>query len=479
VPGHDALPRINVAALLIACAILAGCREREPVASRADGPPRLVAINELSDAEKLYGHSAAPSRAVTYQPDVVMLPEGAAAIRGVSADGLVWTIDPDSGGAERIQPGKVLLATSRAVGRVLAVEKGRDGLRVVLGPVEITDVIRDGQFNLNQPVDFSQGLSFARPEVFDPPISLQPLVARLDRDGMFVRPVALASANPVTAHRFSVTPLIDSTGVGVRIKSTGADGVMFVGDAVLYLKAPELHFILEIRGGRVNTVEVELAGVAGLLVSFEAAMPRPTDANIDEVRPAFSDLVIPVSGLGGVPFAVNVRQKFVLKTAFTSTGMLKARGYYTLKGGVRAGYRDGKFSVGGPTGFGAQETLLQSLEGVAMGPTGMVMTHQVSVIVGLGAFGFVTGPYAYLNSSVAATKGSSIGAVICRQESVSMGLGAGVGYQMPEQVTNAINAVLSVLGIRERIQSSGGIQTKPTLIVQKGWYHPGREFCKI
>lgn len=472
------MPRIHIAALLIACAILAGCRERSPAASRADGPPRLLAVNELSDAEKLYGHSAAPSRAVTYQPDVVMLPDGATAIRGVSADSVVWTIDPDSEAAEKIQPGKVLLATSRAVGRVLAVEKGRDGLRVVLGPVEITEVIRDGQFNLNQPVNFTEGLSFARPEVFDPPIAQNPLLTRLDHDGVFVRPVALAGANPVV-HRFSVTPLIDSTGVGVRIKSTGADGVMFLGEAVLYLKAPELHFTLDIRDGKVTTVEVELAGVAGLLVSFEAAMPRPTDANIDEVRPAFSDLVIPVSGLGGVPFAVNVRQKFLLKTMFTSTGALKARGYYTLKGGVRAGYRDGKFSVGGPTGFGAQETLLPSLEGVAMGPTGMVMTHQVSVIVGLGAFGFVTGPYAYLNSSVAATKGSSIGAVICRQESVSMGLGAGVGYQMPEQVTNAINAVLSVLGIRERIQSSGGIQTKPTLIVQKGWYHPGREFCKI
>ena len=58
-----------------------------------------------------------------------------------------------------------------------------------------------------------------------------------------------------------------------------------------------------------------------------------------------------------------------------------------------------------------------------------------------------------------------------------MHLGAGVGYQMPEQVASAINAVLSVLGIRERIKSSGGLETKPMLIVQKGWKQPEVGAC--
>jgi len=108
-----------------------------------------------------------------------------------------------------------------------------------------------------------------------------------------------------------------------------------------------------------------------------------------------------------------------------------------------------------------------------------VMTHNLSVMVGLGAFGFVTGPYGYLNSGVTATNGSTLGdpVVHCKQESVSMGIGAGVGYTMPDQVANAINAVLSVLGVSQRIKSSAGLQTKPIMIVQKGWKHPALGGC--
>jgi hypothetical protein len=320
--------------------------------------------------------------------------------------------------------------------------------------------------------------------VFDPPRPLEPLVARLvmpDRDGgVFVRPVALTGATAPVVHQFSVTPLIDSTGVGVEIKSIGTDGVLLLGRAVLYLKAPQLHLDVDISGGKVKTVEVELSGVAGLLVSFEAALPRPTAANINAVRPAAADWSIPVYlPVAGVPFAVNVRQQFLLQTAFTSTGSIKATGYYTLKGGISAGYRDGKFRVDGPMGFGAQQKLLPSLDGAAYGVTGIVMTHQIRVIVGLGAFGFVTGPYGSLNSGVTATNGSTLGdpALHCKQESVSMHVGAGVGYQMPDQVAGAVNAVLGALGIRERIQSSGGLGTKPMLIVQKGWKQPERGAC--
>jgi hypothetical protein len=178
---------------------------------------------------------------------------------------------------------------------------------------------------------------------------------------------------------------------------------------------------------------------------------------------------------------------FELRTVFTSTGTLKARGDYTLKGGLAAGYRDGKWGVSGPTGFGAHYTLLPSIEGVAVGVTGMVMTHRVEVIVGVGTGGFVTGPYAYLNSSVSLTRGSSVGfdagfgvlghGQTCRRESVDMGLGAGIGYHMPEPVTNAINAVLRALHIKKQIEGHGGIETKPVIIVTKGWYSPARAMC--
>jgi hypothetical protein len=419
----------------------------------------------------------------------VIPPAGASAIRSLSADGLVWTIDPGATGAADLAPGKVLLLTSRAAGRVLAVEKANDGLRVVLGPVEITDIIREGQFAVAQPVDLAQALQFTTPQAFDPPMPVAPVVGAADAaDRYRILPASFAAVdNPVTRHQFKLTPYAGSNGVGVRIVSS-ASVVQFLGESVLYLSTPRVHFVLDIRApGRVVTAEVSLTGLAGLQVKFEAAMPSPTDVNINEKRFAANDLSIPIGGIGGVPFAVNVRQLFRLQTVFTSTGNIRAGGQYTLKGGLSAGYHNGRFSVDGPTGFGANYTLLPTIQGVAIGVTGLTLTHRVDVIVGVGAAGFVAGPYAYLNSSVSIARGSSVGfdagvgvlghGRTCRRESVDMGLGAGIGYQMPQPVVDAINLFLSALHIKNRIEGRGGFETKSTVVVSKGWYHPAADWC--
>jgi hypothetical protein len=491
------------AGLLIACA-LAGCREQGPGVERSAGPPRILKLEELSAAEKRYGHSATPNPAVTYQPDVVTLPAGAEAIRGVSADGLVWTIDPDSKGIEDVQPGKVLLLTSRAAGRVLGVQQTDDGLRVVLGPVEITEVIRDGRFSLDQAIDLDQALSFKVPDMFDPAETVAPIVTSSASPGRPCEPhragqrFFLASARPrcdpgigavraigmdqATAHRFSLTTLVDSRGIGVRIVSDES-GVRFLGEAALFLNAPRLFFNLDIRGGKIVVCEVQLNGAAGIMMTFEAASPTPTSGNIEAKRFAPVDFSIPVTGMG-VPFAVNVRQIFQLQTAFTSTGNLRARVYFKLTGGLRVGYRDGSWSMGGPTGVTPVENLdnlLLTTQGAAVGVTGMVMTHHANVMVGIGAFGFLTGPYGFLNSSVTVTRGSSIGLLqgplTCKQATLSMGLGAGVGYRIPQPVTNAINALLRSLNVREEIQGAGGMETKPVIIVNMGRVHPALEAC--
>jgi len=295
-------------------------------------------------------------------------------------------------------------------------------------------------------------------------------------DSFFVRPAALAPAAAKTVHQFTLTPFLDQKGVGVRIASN-AGGVMFLGQAVLYLSTPEVHFVLDMSGASIKTAEVQLSGIAGFLIEFDAAMPQPTDANINARRFAAHDFVVPISGIGGLPLAVHLRQQFLLQTAFTGTGTLKARGYYTLNGSLRAGYKDRKFSVNGPEGFTTKETLLPSLEGVAMGPRGIAMTHHLNLIVGIGAAGFVAGPFGFLNTSITGTQGSSVGQILCRQETVSIRVGAGVGYSLPEPVTNAINAFLSALHIKEQISGQGGIQSPPALLANQGWYHPAVRGC--
>jgi hypothetical protein len=291
--------------------------------------------------------------------------------------------------------------------------------------------------------------------------------------------VGLASA---AGPEFSMEPISGSKGFGVRIKSNDA-GVLFVGEAVLYLKAPRLYFNLVIRGGQISAAAVRVDGVGGLLMTFEAASPSPIAGNINAKRYAPLDWSFPVLGMG-VPFAVTVRQQFQLKTVFTSTGSLKARIYYELQGGLGVEYRDGKWSTSGPTGVKpvvSLDHLLMSTQGAAYGATGMVMTHHAKVLVGVGAFGFATGPYGFLNSSVTVTRGSDLGILrgplACKQATLSMGVGAGVGYMMPEPVTNLINSFLRAINIRQEISSSGGLESKPVIIVSLGRYHPSRDIC--
>jgi hypothetical protein len=469
------------------------------------GPPRLLRIDELTEAERRYGHAARPSPKVTYQPDVVIPEAGAAAIRSAGADGVTWTLDPDAEGVDGIKPGKVLLLTSRAAGRVLGVSQGAGGLRVVLGPVDITEIVRDGDFTLDQPIDLNQAQTYTVPDMFSPVIPVRPVVssARSDAAERLAAvapcaaprgegiPVRLASTRPDCAvagaasaagPEFSIEPISGSKGFGVRIKSNDA-GVLFVGEAVLYLKAPKVYFNLVIRGGQIATAAVRMDGAGGLLMTFESASPSPIAGNINARRYAPVDWSFPVIGMG-VPFAVTVRQQYELKTVFTSTGSLKARVYYELRGGLGVEYREGRWSKGGPTGVKpvvSLDHLLMSTQGAAYGVTGMVMTHQAKVLVGVGAFGFATGPYGFLNSSVTVTRGSDLGILrgplACKQATLSMGVGAGVGYMMPEPVTNLINAFLRAINVRKEISSSGGLESDPVIIVSLGRYHPSREMC--
>jgi hypothetical protein len=241
-----------------------------------------------------------------------------------------------------------------------------------------------------------------------------------------------------------------------------------------------LNFHLAIKPGGIESALVELKGAAGVEVSFEAAASGPNLRNVSADRPAPVDLSIPINGLG-IPFALHVRQAFRVQTAFASTGAVKARGYYALTGGMRAEYnsRD-KFKLSGPKGFETKEVLLPSLDGAVFGPAGLVLVHHVNVMIGVGVAGFVAGPYVYENNGFTITQGSALGRPLipeCRRETISMAVGAGVGYRIPPAVVAFINDILSVFRITAQIKDAGGIETKPAMLVNTGWYWPKIKDC--
>jgi hypothetical protein len=486
-----------------------GCGDAPGPSSSARREPRVAAPGDLTPNERAWGVAPVRSPAVTYQPDVVMVEGGPDVVRGLAADGLTWTIDASAPNAGEIVPGKIVFLTSRVVGRVLGVTKQQGTLGVVLGPVEITDVIREGTFAVDQPIDLSKVLTYTQQ---DPPGAFTPTepLARFD-DSASPGPRAMLASYPagwrgalpeggivsapavvygthdgayqtvqaaqeVNIHQFRCFPVIGSDGIGVHL-STDAGGVRMSGDVRLRLSNPRLRFNLDIKGGKVRTALVRLEGAAGLLMKFEAGSEKHFKANVNERIVLPVDFSLPIIGMP-VPFAVTVRQQFIIKTAFSGTTGLSATGEYSFGGSFSAGYDNGKFDVGGPVGFKAKQSLLESLGGVSLAPIGLVLMHQTRVIVGIGAFGFATGPFFGFNATVGVTQTGAASAMLlnCKQATLNVGLVAGIGYSIPKPVTDAINFFLRQLNLGQ-IKGYGGLEASPITIINSTGTMPPTKAC--
>lgn len=133
----------TIAAVLVAGIALWWVKRKQHQESTGRNDPAVVA----------YGYGPKPNKHVRYQPDVVLIGDGPHAIRGVSRDELTWTIDANAKGADQLSVGKIMFATSRAVGRVISLQREGDNLVVGLGPVQLTEVIRDARIDIDTILD--------------------------------------------------------------------------------------------------------------------------------------------------------------------------------------------------------------------------------------------------------------------------------------------------------------------------------------
>jgi hypothetical protein len=249
---------------------------------------------------------------------------------------------------------------------------------------------------------------------------------------------------------------------------TDAGGLKVSAQAVVHLLSPSLDVQLDITPtGGVTEASVKLTGAAGLTWNFEVGTDVGRSANVNGLLQPDTDFSIPVGGIGPLPFAVTIRQRFQIKTALgVRNSTLSATGNYTFDGGFKVGYFDKQWTVAGPRGFSATQTMLQTAAGISIGAEGLELGHQMKVIVGVGAHGFAAGPYFSFDSSVALFKGSDLGMIKCEEATIVVKLTGGVGYLIPQSVTRAINFILSKLNIRYRIDSQGGLAaSKPLEIV--------------
>jgi hypothetical protein len=128
----------------------------------------------LSESQVKFGVAPRRDPSVEYQPDIILMENGDKAIKSVATDGMTWTFDANAPQVSDFQEGKVVFATGRAVGRVLSLKRQGDSVSVILGPVQLTDVIRNGSFEMNESVDLNNMISYVAPDYPQPPDTSAP-----------------------------------------------------------------------------------------------------------------------------------------------------------------------------------------------------------------------------------------------------------------------------------------------------------------
>ena len=278
---------------------------------------------------------------------------------------------------------------------------------------------------------------------------------------------SIGPPSEVSISDFKVVPFCCG-GLGMKIQHKDAR-VDLTAYAVLRLSAPSLHFKLDIVDGAIKTAIVELRGAAGLTVHFDAYSFKGLDGNINTQFYVPVDLTIPIGGMA-VPFAVTVRQTFLVETRFSAKqSKMSAEGDYAFGGSVQMGYSGGGWGISAPEELHTKRNLAESISGASLGINGLTFAYGGRVIVGIGAFGFVTGPFLAYNTSVGVTRATDLSAPsgrICGSSRLLVLLKAGVGYQIPQPVTSAINFVLRALNLKQ-IEGFGGIATERQIVDKK------------
>lgn len=123
-----------------------------------------VKLSDLSESEIHFGIAPKRGPGVTYQDGIILMEHGDQAIQSFASDGMSWTFDANAPQVSDIQVGKVLFATDRCAGKVLAVQRNGNSVTAVLGPVQLNELIKQGNFTYNQPLDLNNAIAVVAPD---------------------------------------------------------------------------------------------------------------------------------------------------------------------------------------------------------------------------------------------------------------------------------------------------------------------------
>lgn len=467
---------------------LAACRSKKKSTghhSELDAP----------QAEKLYGKAPEIGGSIAYQPAVKIVGDGAKSIRAFDVDGMSWMLDAGARGIDKLRKGDLLLVTGRCAGRVLATQRDGDFVRVILGPAELTDFVRECHVETSHAIDLGQVTRLAAPKLAGIEMDVDPAMRHRDESPE----EALGSAEELLSFRrpssegFTRRALFDPQaadrlGYGFQRTAGGTDRLAISSNvttegvemavkihndfmqmkfvASVRLGAPRLNYLLIVDPpGIVRDVYLGLEGSMGLRLGFIAASGTEGEVRNNVSQPGS---LVPVDylldGIGNLGiFGAAIQQRFLIKSALSARStVLHAIGDYDIAGSLGFRFTDGKFSTQGPSITETNNSMLHSAGGYSVGANGMVITHQLRVLVGLGACGFRFGPFVAMSSAAGVTRGSDLAtlpgsgirAPACERVDLHLTAKPGIGWQLPGFFTSLVNMFLEPLG--GHIEGSGG-----------------------
>lgn len=478
---------------LLCVALLTGC-----VGSATPGN-----TDPRAGAALAYGLAPAPDQGTTFQKDVVLVRGGGSSVRSVTADGLTWTLAPGAEGAADLKIGRVMFLTERAVGRVAAIVNTSTGIEVTMRPVDITEVIRDGEFASQGDVAISDPIVVSGSGAFwaDPALQQQAGVPQgVGADlpaapAAFIRPAELprppapaaivSEAVKATTGGFDLTGGCCANGTGVQL-AYRKNGLTLNGRIAFEMDRPTANFDLKIAGGKVTSAGLTVRGAAGISASLDALtdLDRPTAGFSPPLGTDFA-FSVPVGMFFGVPLSMAVTQRFTLQVNVPGSTHLTAEGRVKL--GSTIGFRYG------PSGFRNTTTAtlddsasIRGTDSLSVGISWAAFDYNVRFTVGLGLMGFVAGVYLALGAHVMASVGAPIGFNIaqgaespiehCKSVQADLWVDYGVGYTIPASVVRVINFFLEAFHSTP-VEAQGGKSRGWTPVLSSYQVYPQSGFC--
>lgn len=485
---------LSLLTAILCVAVLAGCVQ----------PGGAASTDPRSGDGLRYGLAPQPDKGTTFQPEVVLVNGGASSIRSVTADGLTWTLSPNAGGIAALKPGRVMFLTDRGVGRVMAVHTDSAGVEVTIGPVALTDVIRDGHFNSNKAVVISNPVVLSAKGAFWDDPALQQQAGITEGSGADLPAAYRQGTGPVqtlsrppspeaivaetakaSTGNFNLTGGCCSNGPNTAL-TYDKNGLSMSGKIALDMAKPTANFRLDISGGKITDAGLTVRGSAGINASIHAvtAPNSPTNGFSPPLGTDFA-FSVPVGVFFGVPLNMVVTQTLNVQVNIPGQAVFDAAGKVKLGSTIGFSYSNGNFANTTSASLDSAASL-NATNSIAVGISYASFSYNVRFTVGLGFLGFVVGVYIALGVHLMSVVGAPIGFNIdpgaqnpieaCKSIQSDLWVDYGVGYTIPSAVAKLVNFFLKAFKTSP-IQTSGGLGKGWTPVLKDYEVFPKSGFC--